>query len=1205
MLISQDNLSNKMKINFKKWNNLLGVFIFIISSILYLMSMERHLSLWDCGEYIVSSAKLGVTHAPGAALFQLMGAVWSGLAFGDGSKYAILINSTSALYSAGTIMLLFWTITYFIRKMFANTQDPINVDDIEINTTQKIITLGGGFIGAAAFMFSDTFWFSAVEGEVYAMASFFTALLFWLVTKWDQVADTPRGNKWLVVISLIIGLSIGVHLMAMLAIPAVCFVYYARKYRFTIKSFIIANVITLVILAFVFKIIFPVVMTFFGHTEIYVVNNLGMPFNSGTIIAAIILIAVFYFIIKLSHKYGSALLNTITWCVTFMLIGFSCWLVIPIRANANPQMNLNDPDTALGVLDYFNREQYGTWPTTYGPVFTAYIANDGIKRDANGAPESTVRSSEYIKDNRLGKYVKVADRLDYKYDDKYVKFFPKMFSNDPSVMENYAGVYAFPKFSLNAKYASDQEAQKMYAQLVEKRQNRQLKVAELKKYNEILDIEPPTFGEELNYFIDYQVNYMFIRYFLWNFSGRQNDLEGNFEITKGNWISGIPFIDNPRLGDQSKLPAEYVNDGTNVYFMLPLILGLIGLFTQLNRNFVNWWSLLSLFVLTSVGIIFYTSVKPFEPRERDYALVSSFYAFSIWIGLGVQGIYFIIKKLLKKELKPSLAFGTVIILAGIPVLMGAQNWDDHDRSERSVAYSLAYNYLNPLDKNAILFVYGDNDTYPLWGLQETENFRDDVKIANLTLAASPWNLEQLLRKTYNSAPIPSDLKPKDYQSGSNDQIFIVGGSIKNIFDQLNSFIKPDSKQTLETLSEMPIDQVSQYLVDPEIDPNQVITVYKNLKPLQKYLTKDSMTAKEAIEFLLNNKLPEKQALADYFGYTIGQANYLPVSKITVPVNKENALKYGIVNPKDADKMVDEITINIKSSSLFKNNLLLLSMMAKYNWDRPIYFSGGGVSDPENTFFMNDYLLNAGLSYKLVPIYTQFGKGGVIGASDTNMLLKTFNSYKWSGFNNPDASFSLTERNYTSSYRNIAVRLADDLLHAGRKKEAVAVLDKVMLEIPALPKYDIGYGVSRIAGVYLKAGEDKKAKELFDYVRKQTNSKIAFFESLPAGKGYSVGSDFSSAKNDLMMSIYNEASALGERGDKEKAIKVFETAYTPALKKFESLYKSIVADGKVDAADQSKIMNQFNYLDEMIGVAAEIDTNYAKQQQNILYKMVGQ
>lgn len=1196
-----------MEINFKKWNNLLGLAMFVVGAIVYLLTMERHLSLWDCGEYIVSSAKLGVTHAPGAAVFQLFGAVWSGLAFGDGGKYAILINSTSALFSALTVMLLFWTITYYARKMFSTSQEPNSVDSIPLSTTQKIITLGSGLVGASVFMFSDTFWFSAVEGEVYAMASLFTALILWLITRWDPVADTPTGNKWLVIISLVIGLSVGVHLMAILAVPAVCYVYYARKYQFTIKSFIIANVITAVVLAFTFKIIFPVTMTFFGKTEIFVVNNLGMPFNYGTVIATIILAAVIYLIIRASHKYGSPLLNTISWCVVFMLIGFSSWLVIPIRANANPHMNLNDPDTALGLLDYFNREQYGTWPVMYGPVYTASLANDGIERDGNGNYDTTVRGVEYAKDTRTGKYVKVADRIDYNYNKKYVKFFPKMFdSGRPEVMENYAAMYGFPEFSLSAQYYNDEQAKQVYSELMSKKQSRQLKVSELKQYNEFLEIEPPTFGQQINYFLDYQVNYMFVRYFMWNFSGRQNDLEGNFEVTKGNWISGIPFVDNPRLGDQSTLPSEYINDGTNVYYMLPLILGLIGLFVQLNRNFVNWWSLLSLFLLTSIGIIIYTSVKPFEPRERDYALVSSFYAFSVWVGLGVQGIYLLIQKARKeRELKPSFAIGLVTILAGIPALMGFQNWNDHDRSERSVAYSLAYNYLNPLEKNSILFVYGDNDTYPLWGLQETENFRDDVKIANLTLAQSPWNIEQLLRKTYNAPGLPTNLKPSDYKSGTNDNIFLVGESIKNIFAQLNSFIKPGSNQTLESLSQLPTDQVSAYLTEAEIDVSQVLKVYQSLAPLQKYLVKDSMTAKEAVAFILDNKSVEKKALADYFGYEVGAANFLPVAKITVPVNKANALKYGIVDKKFADQIVDHLTINIKSSRMFKADLMMLSMMANYQWDRPIYFSGGGISDQANTFYMNDYLMTEGLSYKLVPIYSQFGKGGVIGVSDTNQLLRVFNSYRSSGYSNPKASFSLTERNYTSSYRNTAVRLADDLLNEGRKKEAVVVLDKIMQEIPAWTQYDIGYGVSRIAGIYLKAGEDKKANELFAYVRKNATDKINYFESLPTYQRNTVSNDLALSRNDLMMVLYNEVSALSERGEKERALKLFEKDFEPYKVKFAKLYKDLLADGKIDDSDEIKIMNQFNFLNELIGVAAEIDTIYAKQQQSILYQMVGE
>ena len=1198
-----------MDLNFKKWNNILGLAMFIIASAVYLLSMERHLSLWDCGEYIVSSSKLGVTHAPGAAFFQLFGAVWSGLAFGDPTKYAILINSTSALFSAATIMFLFWTITYFARKLFAKSYDmTISVNEVELSASQKLITLGSGLIGSAIFMFSDTFWFSAVEGEVYAMASFMTSLIIWLIVKWDGEADLPRGNKWLVLISLMIGLSVGVHLMAILAVPMLCYVYYARKYKFTFKSFVIANIITFLILVFTFKIIFPLTMTFFGETEVYVVNNLGMPFNSGSIIASVILLGVLYGIFKLSKKYGSGLINTIAWCITFMLIGFSSWLVIPIRANANPHMNLNDPDTALGMLDYFNREQYGSWPVMYGPVYTAHIASDGIKKDAEGNYERKVTGAEYVKDNKKGKYIKVSDRADYVYEDKYNKIFPKMFNPDPNVMENYAAVYGFPEFSLKTEYYGDEGAQQAYSELMSRKEAKQLKVADLRKYNEILNIEPPTLLQQINYFLDYQVNYMFLRYFMWNFSGRQNDLEGNFEVTKGNWISGIGAIDNPRLGDQSILPAEYVNDGTNVYFMLPLILGLIGMFLQLNRNFTNWWAILSLFFLTSVGIIIYTSVKPFEPRERDYALVSSFYAFAIWCGLGVQGIYFLIKKYAKKELSTGLSGGLVVVLLGIPVLMGFQNWDDHDRSERSLAYSLAYNYLNPLDKNAILFVYGDNDTYPLWGLQETENFRDDVKIANLTLASSPWNLEQLLRRTYNAQGIPTNLKPSDFQSGTNDNIFVVSKTIKNIFDQLNSFTKEGAngeKISLEELSNMSPEQASKYLVDPELDINQILSVYNGLKPIEQYLTNDTMTAKEAIDFILDNKSEAKKAIADYYGYQLGPVNFLPVSKIKIPVNKANAIKYGIVSKEEASKMVDEIVIDISKSTLYKSDLMMLSMLANYNWDRPIYFSGGGISDPSNTFFLNDYLYNTGLTYKLVPIYNEFGKGGQIGGSNTKDLLSIFNSFKSSGFNNPKASFSLTERNYTSSYRNVAVRLADDLIKEGKKKEAIQVLNKIMEEIPALPKYDIGYGVSRIAGLYLKAGDDKKAKELFDYVRKNANDKIKFFESLPSSYRATVQVDLASAKNDLMLALYNEVAATAEKGDKQKAIQLFEKAYEPYRKQFESLYKEIIADGKVDKNDEVRLTNQLNFLNEFIGVAAEVDTIYAKKQQDILYKIVGQ
>ncbi|MDD3771633.1 MAG: DUF2723 domain-containing protein, partial [Weeksellaceae bacterium] len=710
-----------MNIPFKKWNNRIGIAMFLVASAVYLLTMERKLSFWDCGEYIVSSSKLGVTHAPGAALFQLIGALWSGLAFGDGSKYAILINAMSALSSALTIMFLFWTITHFARRMFkVNVQNEVQerIETESLTQSQVLIALGSGIVGAAVFMFSDSFWFSAVEGEVYAMASLFTAILVWLACKWEEEKDKKRADKWFLLISLVIGLGTGVHLMVILAIPVACYLYYIKNYKFTIKSFLIANVLTALFLGFVFKILFEAVMTFFGKTEVFVVNNFGMPFNSGTWVAGTVLALFFYFALSYTKKLNWKTVNTLILSVVFMLIGFSSWLVIPIRANANPHMNLNDPDTALGMLDYFNRVQYGDWPTTYGYVYTANFAEDGIEVRPDGNYVFTITGENYVKNKTLRKYVKVSDRKEPVYNKKHVKIFPKMFSPDSDVMENYAALYGFPEFTLNPSFFNDfsdspesraqkrQFAEQQFNELMQKKHDRTLKISDLKQNADILDIQPPTFMQQLNYFIDFQLGYMGFRYFMWNFSGKQNDWEGNMEVTKGNWISGIPFIDNPRLGNQSTLPAKFKdNKAHNVYYMLPLLLGIIGFFVQLNRNVVHWWAILSLFLLTSVGIIFYTSVKPFEPRERDYALVSSFYAFAIWVGLGVMGLYFLIQKIKKTELKPSIPIVISIVCLGVPALIGFQNWDDHDRSKREGAYALAYNYLHNLDKNSILFVY--------------------------------------------------------------------------------------------------------------------------------------------------------------------------------------------------------------------------------------------------------------------------------------------------------------------------------------------------------------------------------------------------------------------------------------------------------------------------------------------------------------------
>lgn len=1195
--------------------------MFGISAIVYLLTMERKLSFWDCGEYIVSSAKLGVTHAPGAALFQLIGAVWAGLAFGDGSKYALAINSMSAICSALTIMFLFWTITHFVRRMFFSGKVGETAPDAHntaLSKSQSVIALGSGIVGASAFMFSDSFWFSAAEGEVYAMASLFTAVIVWLGCKWEEEADHARANRWFILISLFIGLATGVHLMAILAIPAVCFIYYARNYKINLKTFLWANVFTALFLGFVFAFLFKIVMTFFGETEMYIVNNFGLPFNSGTVVAAIILGVVFWLLLKYTKRYNWNLVNTIVLSIMFMLIGFSAWLVIPIRANANPHMNLNDPDTALGMLDYFNREQYGDWPTYMGPAYTAHIADDGMEVNPDGSYKFKVSGANYIKDNQSGKYIKVSDRREYIYSDKHVQFFPRMYNYAPDVMENYAAMYGFPEFSLNPMFFNNMEdhpeiraqkrqiAEQTYNQLLEKKESGSLTIADLQKNSGMLNIEPPTFAQQFNYFMHYQIDYMFFRYFMWNFSGRQNDWEGNMEVTKGNWITGFSFIDNPRLGDQSKLPAVYKeNKGNNKYYMLPLFLGLIGFFVQLNRNLGHWWALLSLFLLTSVGIIFYTSVKPFEPRERDYALVTSFYAFSVWIGLGVQGIYLILKKIGKREFTPRVPLVISAICLGVPALMGFQNWDDHDRSKREGAYAMAHNYLNKLDKNSILFVYGDNDTYPLWGLQETEHFRDDVKVVNYTLLGSPWNIEQSHRKTYNADALPHQMQYSDYQLNSNDQIVVTARNIRSIFSELHSIVNPDTDLSVAEIMELPAEQISQYLTEPGFDPTGIRELYQSIKPLEKYLVQDSMTAKEAIEFILDNKSEAKKAIADYYGYSAGSINYLPVSKIIIPVNKENAIKYGIVSPDDADKMVDHIVVNLEKTQLYKSELLMIDLFANYNWDRAIYFSGGGISDSNNIFYLNDYLEYNGFTYKLVPIYTRFGEGGKIGRSNTRELYENFRDFEWANYHLPNASFSNTDRNYTNTYRNIAVRLAEDLVAEGDKPKAKSVLDKVMEMIPDEPRYDYGLSTERIAQAYYKAGDAKKAEELLNTTRQRLIEKIEFYESLPPNLRYTVARDLRDARSDYSLLVYGEVGRFLKKGQRENALRLFKSEFSPVREKLIRSYQEYTKDGNLDRREESNIDGQFRFVSELLGIAEMIDSVYAEKETNELYQMLTQ
>ncbi|TDL99257.1 MAG: DUF2723 domain-containing protein [Flavobacteriaceae bacterium] len=1036
----------KSKLSYNQLNNTLGWVIFALSFVLYALTVERTISFWDVGEFIASASKLEVTHSPGAALFQLVGAVLSVFSFGKGSLYPLIINLSSGLYSAFTLLFMFWSITLLAKKLLTQK-------GVEPTSFQTLGIMLSGLLGALTFGVSDTFWFSAVEGEVYSMASLFTAILVWLILKWEQ-DESQEADRWIVLIGFVIGLSVGVHMMVLLAVPFVCYIYCFRKEEFSWKVFGKANLIALLALLLTFKLLFPTVMQFFGSTEIFFVNEIGLPFHYGSFIALILIGLLFYFLIGFTQKLQNPLYHTITMTVGFMLVGFSCWMMIPIRAAANPPMNLNDPDNAIGMKDYYNREQYGSWPVLWGENYTAYLEEDAISYEKSG--------EKFKMDPKTQKYIKVGDKSEMVVDPKHVGFFPSMYNSSPSIMEQYAQMTEYPAFTINQEDNGIpyEVKEKVYKQLLDKKEKNQITIDDYLQAKGILEVEKPSLGQNLKFFFKYQVGYMFARYFMWNFVGKQNDFEGHTEIYKGNWISGIDFIDESFIGNQDKLPSDYQNNkGHNRYFFIPLILGLIGMVFQARRRFGDFWALLSIFLLTSVGIVLYTSVKPFEPRERDYALVSSFYAFSIWIGLFVAAVFHAFKD---KENIKILGFLTL----GVPIWMGFQNYDDHDRSSRLAAHDFAHNYLKSLDKNAILVTYGDNDTYPLWGLQETSGFRDDVKVVNATLLSTDWNIGQNLRKIYNSDPLPSSLKPSDYIEGNNEFIYVLDQEyLTKIFSQLDEAYKGGM------------------LEDPEL--------YNQIAPFRKYLTQNSMSAQEAVDWIKNQKKANEA-----FAEIIGQpgTTVLPVSKITLSVDKQKVIKNKLVPLELQDKIVPEMVFTLGTSGISKFQFVLLDVLAQNKWDRPIYFSGGGMYDPGNFLFLGDYLEYQGFSYKLTPILTQNGENQDFGFVSPLQMYQRVKNYQWANYNNPKAYFDETCIRNILTYRNSVSRAADALIKAGEKAKALEILDLCMEKIPQ-NRYPDNHSLLNLSTSYLMAGDTKKSKKILDDYLQYSLSYLDYFASL--------------------------------------------------------------------------------------------------------------
>ena len=936
--------------NFRLINIIAGWVSFAIAAFVYLSTIEPSASFWDCGEFIASAFKLEVGHPPGAPFFMIMGRFFTLFAGNDVTQVAKMVNAMSALASAFTILFLFWTITHLAKRILAR--------EGEMTMPTIITIIGSGLVGALAYTFSDTFWFSAVEGEVYASSSLFTALVFWAILKWENVADEPHANRWIIFIAYLMGLSIGVHLLNLLAIPAIVLVYYFRKYVITTAGILKALLVSALILGGIMYVLIPGVVKIASVFELGFVNAFGLPYSSGILFYGLLLIGLIAYGIYYTHKKKKIIFNTILLVVTVILIGYSSYAMLVIRSAADTPMDQNDPEDLFSLLYYLNREQYGDRPLIHGQYFNAPILDS-----KEGKPT-------YYKED--GKYKANHYRIKYVYDKKFTTLFPRMWSNDVDGghIESYvqwanlkeSDLYQ-ARLDANGNPMRDREGKVVY------------------DYNK--GKKSPNFAQNVRFFWRYQVVHMYFRYFMWNFSGRQNDIQASYktDIHKGNWISGIPFIDNMRLGSQDSLPGSMRNNKAhNRYFMLPLILGLAGLFYQYKKHRNDFYVTLVLFIMTGLAIVFYLNQNPMQPRERDYAYAGSFYAFAIWIGLGVMALYDLLNRITPKLSAAVLA--PLITLVAVPMVMAKENWDDHDRSGRHIAVDFAHNYLNSCAPNAVLFTNGDNDTFPLWYAQEVEGIRTDVRVMNLSYLGADWYIEQMQRKAYESEPVPFSLTKDKYRSGSRDIVYVL--------DRIQG--------------------------------------YSDLKQVVDFVASDD---------------PRTKQLPDY-GQTL---DYIPTSRFTVPVDTARVVENGTVSRKNAGKLQPVMRWELESDRnyLTKNHLMILDLLATNKWERPLYYAITVSSD--NYLNLDNYFQMEGLAYRIVPFAEQgdmFSRGSI---NTDIMFDNMVNKFRWGGVENPDLYLDENVTRMLGNFRSSFARLALQLIAENKPDSARKALEKCLEVIP--------------------------------------------------------------------------------------------------------------------------------------------------------------